>query len=78
MGRFELLEYQEEVCHDPEHHHQDPVQQMARLRILDREIEVTKDGEKYNARVPGGRPHLGLSLAGFADFVLSLFGLGGE
>lgn len=49
--KVKLLKAEQIICHDETHCHSSPIQNMVMLEINGHTVEITQDGERYNARI---------------------------
>jgi hypothetical protein len=55
------LTVQLQVCLDPAYFHSSVFQECVRIEDENRVVEITRDGEKYNARYNGGPAVFGMT-----------------
>jgi hypothetical protein len=51
--RVRLVKSEQIICRDPDHCHNSPVQNMAIFDINGHVVEITQDGDTFNARIDG-------------------------
>lgn len=55
----EVVKAEQIVCH--EHHHRSPVQNMIGFYLQGHYVEITQDGDRYNARIDGENSEFGMT-----------------
>jgi len=53
MKHISLIQYQEEICTDETHRHNDELQKMASVLVAGVRFDITKDGDEFYVRTPG-------------------------
>jgi hypothetical protein len=64
-----VLEHKQVVCRDPYHVHNSPVQNMLALEVNGHFVEVTQDGETFNARIDEGPARFNLTAKQLEQFI---------
>ena len=65
------LKIKTEICNDVSHGHKSPIQKMIGFFFKGHHVEVTQDGDEFNARIDERGGRYGLSKQALIDFLRS-------